>query len=210
MALRYVPYLRKLQPRVLSSSRKMRLCDVLSQWSSLETFTFHHDLEGRRMDELETPFYFDEAVPLLDEPTLPSDLAYVMEFAHNLDNHLDFLIDSVRATALLWELSRILGRKVERQDDIDLDEIWLQRHRSGFARCAGSLAEACPRLRVFRWYLGAYKPIASLAYKMHREEGGELSAMTEKLALRGKFFPFEMLAGQELRVARTSWRGSCA
>ena len=78
------------------------------------------------MDESETPFYFDEAVPLLDEPTLPSDLAYVMEFAHNLDNHLDFLIDSVRATPLLWELSRILGRKVERQDDIDLDEIWLQ------------------------------------------------------------------------------------
>ncbi|KAL1707847.1 hypothetical protein EV121DRAFT_255271 [Schizophyllum commune] len=188
----------------------MRLCDVLSQWSSLETFTFHHDLEGRRMDELETPFYFDEAVPLLDEPTLPSDLAYVMEFAHNLDNHLDFLIDSVRATALLWELSRILGRKVERQDDIDLDEIWMQRHRPGFARCAGRLAEACPRLRVFRWYLGAYKPIASLAYTMHREEGGELSAITEKLALRGKFFPFEMLAGQELRVARRSWGESHA
>ena len=144
------------------------------------------------------------------EGDLPSDLAYVMEFAHNLDNHLDFLIDSVRATALLWELSRILGRKVERQDDIDLDEIWLQRHRSGFARCAGSLAEACPRLRVFRWYLGAYKPRASLAYKMHREEGGELSAITEKLALRGKFFPFEMLAGQELRVARRSWGESYA
>lgn len=187
----------------------MHLTTMLSQWESLETFTFHYDLTDRHWQSI-TP-WSDYYVPILDGTGLPSQAAGEEE--PTLRRCLQFIpVDHY--DIVLDELSRILNRNVGFLDeDIDLDAIWMERHLRTISHGAREMAEKCSQLRAFHWFvdLDDRSPGTSWAFKIQRDKEGrvrDVNGRSSESLLDDRseqLFPFEVLVGQELRVAKNAW-----
>ncbi|KAL1707848.1 hypothetical protein EV121DRAFT_255272 [Schizophyllum commune] len=182
-----------------------RLGTQLSQWTSLESFVLHHDLMDRQ-------WHGPPKVPLLDDTDFPTRGSWANTDYPSLRNCLRYhhaaLSDD--EDEVVEELRRTLGREIDIDDDgVGIDQIWLDRHEPTIARGVRKMADMCPRLRYFQWFVDDGVPNLSYTYKIHRYTDGRgrmTTGQTSSLdCLKGEVLPFTVAVGQELQAAREAW-----
>ncbi|TRM57890.1 hypothetical protein BD626DRAFT_574041 [Schizophyllum amplum] len=178
-----------------------QLGQLLSHWESLETFIFHHDLNTRS-------WHTEQRMPVLDGMDLPSYIPYIDEHEPTLA-HCLCDITEVQTQVVLQELSRILGRRVWLSDeDVNLDEVWMDRHEPTITRGVRAISQKCTRLQHLQWFVDCDWPSTSWAYDIRRDKDGwkMVTGQASRVdCLRGELLPFSMVVGQELRAARSAW-----
>ncbi|KAL1754485.1 hypothetical protein FB107DRAFT_215639 [Schizophyllum commune] len=185
---------------------QLRMADLLSNWTTLETFTLHFDLHER---EWQTT-YPEGPVPVLDNTPVPTEYAGE-ELEPTLRNIL-IRYSSWEAGRVVREVSRILGHEVDMNDEsIELDLIWLDRNEHIVTKGVRALAEKCRKLRAFRWFvdLSSDNPSTQWAYEIGRDRDGkveDVQVQTSCLMSRKEtLLEFKVLVGQELQTVAEAW-----
>ncbi|KAI4524401.1 hypothetical protein K525DRAFT_194032 [Schizophyllum commune Loenen D] len=182
-----------------------RLADLLSNWTALETFNFHFNLNGRKWRHT----YSEGYVPVLDDTTVPT------EHAGEAEPTLRYILmdrSPIEIYEAIREISRILGHAITIDDEgIELDLIWLDRNEHIVTKGVRALAEKCRKLRAFRWFvdLSSDNPSTQWAYEIGRDKDGkvqDVQVQTSCLMSRKKtLLEFKVLVGQELQTVVEAW-----
>ena len=151
-------------------------------------------------------------VPLLDDTDFPTRGSWANTDYPSLRNCLRYhhAASSDDEDEVVEELRRTLGREIVLDDDgAGIDHIWLDRHEPTIARGVRKMADMCPRLRYFQWFVDDGVPNLSYTYKIDRYTDGRgriTTGQTSSLdCLKGEVLPFTVAVGQELQAAREAW-----
>ena len=149
----------------------------------------HHDLMDRQ-------WHGPPKVPLLDDTDFPTRGSWANTDYPSLRNCLRYhhAASSDDEDEVVEELLRTLGREIDIDDDgAGIDQIWLDRHEPTIARGVRKMADMCPRLRYFQWFVDDGVPNLSYTYKIDRYTDGRgriTTGQTSSLdCLKGEVLP---------------------